>query len=49
MIEKVRNLYEFICSKCGKKRSTLKEGKAVDGICRKCKAVKIPENQMSLV
>lgn len=41
-----RKLFIYICKECRKNRQTFKE--THDLICRKCKAIRVPENQMSM-
>lgn len=49
MIERERHLYYFTCKKCKHKATTLKKNRANIGLCRKCRSLKIPENQMSFL
>jgi hypothetical protein len=40
----------FTCKKCGKdNRQSKNMDKATDGLCKKCRNIKIDENQLSLI
>jgi len=45
---KRRAIYSYECVRCGEKRSSLIYSRAVDGVCRLCRASENNENQGSL-
>ena len=45
-----QRVYRFPCKVCGgKRRQTVKRGKAKDRICTKCLKAKVDENQMRML
>ncbi len=47
MIEEVqKTIYKFDCVNCHEKRQSMYKIKAVLGLCRKCKVIKVDKNQI---
>lgn len=47
--KKTVEMYYFTCTKCGKdKRQSVKELKARDGLCKKCRKLKQDDRQATL-
>jgi ribosomal protein S14 len=43
-----KTLNLFRCNKCGRKAQTLKEERALSGLCRVCRNLKVDPNQLLL-
>ena len=43
-----KKIFEYVCSDCKKKRTTIKPEKVKRSVCGKCLSHRVPEGQQSL-